>query len=150
MCVYVRIRSRTLIIAFKILQCQMSIIILTMLPSTYFAKATRFFLLLVRHTTNALSPALVFAALCLEHSFPRRPLSLINNYHFKKKMTTLKMEYLETFCPFIICTFFMAVFTIWHYITYLFDYFSVQIECKLLVSRMLSVSFTDEPQILKQ
>ena len=85
MCVYVRIRSRTLIIAFKILQCQMSIIILTMLPSTYFAKATRFFLLLVRHTTNALSPALVFAALCLEHSFPRRPLSLINNYHFKKK-----------------------------------------------------------------
>ena len=44
MCVYVRIRSRTLIIAFKILQCQMSIIILTMLPSTYFAKATRFFL----------------------------------------------------------------------------------------------------------
>jgi len=82
MCVYVRVRSRTLIIAFKILQCQMSIIILTMLPSAYFAKATRFFLLLVRHTTNALSPALVFAALCLEHSFPRCPLSLINNHHF--------------------------------------------------------------------
>ena len=36
----------------------MSIIILTMFPSAYFAKATRFFLLLVRHTTNALSPAL--------------------------------------------------------------------------------------------
>ena len=67
-----------------------------------------------------------------------------------KKMNTLKMESLETFCPFIICTFFMAVFTIWHCITYLFDYFSVQIECKLLASRILSVWFTDESQILKQ
>ena len=65
-------------------------------------------------------------------------------------MTTLKMKSLETFCPLTICTFFMAVFTIWHYITYLFDYFSVQIECKLLESRILSVSFTDESQILKQ
>ena len=65
-------------------------------------------------------------------------------------MTALKMEPLETFHPFIICTLFIAVFTIWHYITYLFDYFSVQIEWKLLESRILSVSFTDESQIMKQ
>ena len=48
----------------------MSIIILTMLPSAYFAKATRFFLPLVRHTTNALSPALYLLLSALNVDIP--------------------------------------------------------------------------------
>lgn len=48
----------------------MSIVILTVLPSAYFAKATGFFLPRVRRTTNAPSPALLFAALCPELDIP--------------------------------------------------------------------------------
>lgn len=72
----------------------MSIIILTMLPSAYFAKATRFFLPLVRHTTNALSPALYLLLSALNVDIPC-PWSIITtlkrNDRFKNGPLTLSV-----------------------------------------------------------